>query len=174
MDILTRGVMLAALAAGCTILAPTARGQDTARVVRDNRDGTFLVQIGRDTLLAISKARADATQREKARLQRDVAERDTLISVYRLGRGLADSALVHCRDYALQADSLYRGYRALADGYRGLSRDAWLTFDAGLGASGPDRSPAVLLGLGFRRIRLWGFFQERNAGGFLGASLRLF
>jgi hypothetical protein len=172
MDIRSHCAVLA-LAASATILAPTARGQDSLRVLARSADTTYLVVVGRDTLIAMTKARAHRAS--VAAFERDsLRGMVELLDLYRKRRVLADSALASCKDYALQADSLYRGYKALAEGYRSLSRGAWLTFDAGLGGSGADKRPAVLLGLGVRRIRLWGFFQERNSGGFVGASLRLF
>ncbi len=172
-----RSAALSALVTVSSACGSPVWGQDSLRVLQRNGDGSYSVQIGRDTLLAIPvewARRAILSATERSQLQRDVQYRDTLLALYRLGGRLADSALARCKEYSFQVDSLYRGYRSLAEGYRRLSRDAWLTLDGGLGASGSDRSPAVLLGLGIRRVRLWGFFQERNSGGFLGVSLRLF
>jgi hypothetical protein len=73
-----------------------------------------------------------------------------------------------------QLDTLYRGYRDVAAGWKRLAGEPWLTFDFALGATGKDRNPAILTGIGIRRFRLWSFLQEANAGGAIGMSLRLF
>jgi hypothetical protein len=59
-------------------------------------------------------------------------------------------------------------------GYKRLSGEPWLTFEGGIGATGKDHAPALVAGLGLWHVRAWGFLQERNAGGMLGVSLKLF
>lgn len=174
------GSMFAAIAVTLGLLCATrGYGQDTIRVVvvAHPNDSTYQLEIRGQQFIAYSAAKARQLLRneeERLALREDLAQRDTLIKLYQARRTLSDSALVHCKAYAFELDSLYRGYRTLADGYRRLARGARVTFDAGLGGSGADRRPAVLLGLGLSRIRVWGFFQERNSGGFVGASLRVF
>jgi len=164
----------------CLLPMVPIHAQDTipVRVLRANPNGSFVVEIrGRDTMLAITdemKRRALALNEQLAGLRRELALKDTLLATYREAQAWSDSTITRAKEYIVELDSLYRGYRDLAEGYRRLRGEPWLTFDGGLGATGPDHKPAILMGLGIRRLRVWGFLQEANAGGFVGVHLRLF
>ena len=148
-----------------------------ARVIKALPNGSYIVLIRGDTMLAITQAMARAAlirEAELAGVRREVAVKDTLIATYEVAAKWYDSTLARQRTLIAQLDSLYRGYRNLASGYKSLSREPWLTFEGGLGATGNRNKPAVLAGLGIRQVRIWGFLQEANAGGFEGVSLRLF
>ena len=149
----------------------------SARVVTAYPDSSYLVNIGGRNMLAITEAMADSSLKVKAevwRLRSQLALRDSLIGAYALATAWYDSTVTRQRHYIGQLDSLYTGYKKLAATYKSLGSEPWLTFSGGLGATGRDHKPAVLAGLGIRRVRIWGFLQEANAGGFIGASLRLF
>ena len=78
------------------------------------------------------------------------------------------------RQLTTNYEDLTNEYKEISKGYRDLVRGPTFTADVGLGIIGPDNDPAVLLGAGFRRIKVWGFFQEDNSGALLGISLPIF
>jgi len=154
-------------------------GQDSipARVIRPLPGGSYVVRIRNDTLIAITQDAARKSLNLEVELRaakQETGAKDSLIAAYERTAKWYDSTLVRQRTLIAELDSLYRGYRDLASGYKRLRGEPWLTFDGGLGETGTDHKPAVLAGLGIRRVRIWGFLQEANAGGFVGVSLRLF
>jgi hypothetical protein len=167
------------LVAVFVLLPAVFQGQDSipARVVRPLANGSYVVRIRGDTMLAITQDMARRMlllETEVTAAKREATVKDSLIATYELTAKWYDSTVARQRTLIAQLDSLYRGYRDLASGYKRLSGEPWLTFDGGLGETGGDHRPAVLAGVGIRRVRIWGFLQERNAGGFVGVSLRLF
>jgi hypothetical protein len=169
----------ASLAAVLALLPAVLGAQDSipVKVVRALPNGSYMVRIRGDTLLAITQDMLRKNlmlETQVTAAKREASVKDSLIATYELTAKWYDSTLVRQRILIAQLDSLYRGYRDLASGYKRLSGEPWLTFDGGLGETGRDHKPAVLAGLGIRRVRVWGFLQEANAGGFVGVSLRLF
>jgi hypothetical protein len=167
------------LAAALWLAPSVSAGQDSipARVIRSLPGGNYVVRIRNDTLIAITQDAARKSLTLEAELRaakQEAGAKDSLIGTYELAAKWYDSTLVRQRTLIAQLDSLYLGYRDLASGYKRLGGEPWLTFDGGLGETGRDHKPAVLAGLGIRRVRIWGFLQEANAGGFVGVSLRLF
>jgi hypothetical protein len=58
-------------------------------------------------------------------------------------------------------------------------KEPWLTIETAVCATegadeAGDSDPAVILGLGIRQIRIWGFFQENNAGALIGLTYPIF
>jgi hypothetical protein len=162
-----------------TILVPPLGAQDTisARVVKQLSPGAYEVVIRGDTMLAITQDAVRRSLQCNADLKGALAEshaKDSLIATYERAAAWSDSTVARQRTLIAELDSLYRGYRNLASGYKRLGGEPWLTFEGGLGASGSNHSPAIVAGVGIRSFRIWGFLQEANAGGLLGVSLRLF
>jgi hypothetical protein len=150
----------------------------TAQVVRERPNGTYVVRIGDQTMLAIPDSMYQAllasdTMVDVLRAQLRTA-RDSILHALKSTLPKADSAVADAMAYITHLESLNSRWRDLAGRYRRLAHEAWLTFDVGAGATGGDKSPALVAGLGFRRIRFWTFFQERNSGGAVGVSLRLY
>ena len=79
------------------------------------------------------------------------------------------------KEYIGEIEQSLSGYRSLADDYRKLSRGpGTFTLEAGIGATRGDTKPALLVGAGMRRLRIWGFFQEKNSGALVGIQYPLF
>lgn len=156
------------------------RAQDSlppARALKHNPNGSYTVVIGNDTMLAITRDQVRHAQGCDAELRGALAEaqaKDSLIASLERAASWSDSTVRRQLRLIAQLDSLYRGYQNLAMGYKHLSGEPWLTFEGGLGATGRDHKPALIAGVGIRRVRVWGFLQEANAGGAVGVSLRLF
>jgi hypothetical protein len=169
----------AIMLAAAWLLPGPARAQDSVpvRVIRDLRNGSYVVLIRGDTMLAITQqmARQSLTlNADLAGARQEAAAKDSLLRRYEFAVQWYDSTVTRQRKLIAELDSLYRGYRDVAAGYKRLSGEPWLTFTGGLGATGKDHRPSILMGIGIRRVLLWGFLQEANAGGGVGVSLRLF
>lgn len=146
-------------------------------VVRVLSDSSYLLQIRGKRLIAVTESvfgrllQADVDRRGA---QAELKAVDSLVAAQERALHWSDSTVGRQKVLIAQLDSLYRGYRDVAAGWKRLAGEPWLTFDFGLGATGRDHNPAILAGLGIRRVRFWGFFQEANAGGAIGMSLRVF
>jgi hypothetical protein len=168
---------LAALAFAC--LAGTAGSgyaQQSCQVLRAVGGGALQVRCGTDTLLAITKAmQADAERSDNERegAVRKLATKDSILATYARERALYDTTLARKNAYIGELEQLSDGYKKLASGYKKLSAEKNLTIEGGLGASG-DSEPAIIAGVGIRRLRIWGFLQKDNAGGLIGLSFPLF
>jgi hypothetical protein len=99
--------------------------------------------------------------------------KDTLLAVYANADFWYDTLFKQQKTYITEMESILRGYKELVNDYKKLDQP-WMSFSAGIGASGPDTKPAVLFGLGLRRFRAWAIFQERNSGVLLGAEMPVF
>jgi len=152
-----------------------ATGQE-CRVVKDNQDGSYLVQIGDKTLLAISEEQERNVLKTKQDLTdalREIAIKDQLLARYDKVRAQYDTTLQQQKEYTAELESVTQGYKKLAADYRRL-KEPWVTVDGGIGATGGETEPAVMLGIGIRAFRLSAFFQKKNSGALVGVSLPLF
>jgi hypothetical protein len=149
------------------------------RVIKDSagREFDYVVQVRGKLMVAITEAQAESAQIVNAELKGALAKlkaRDTLVARYEEALAWSDSTVRRQKELISQLDSLYRGWRDVAGGWKRLSGGARVTFDWGLGMTGSDQKPTILAGLGVSRFRFWGIVQEANAGGAVGMSLRLF
>lgn len=157
-------------------LAGTGVAQQTCQVIRAVGAGALQVRCGTDTLLAITKAMQLATEQsdnERLGALDKLAAKDSIIATFERERALADTVLARKNGYIAELEQLSDGYKKLAGGYKKLSAATNLTLEGGLGATG-DTEPAIIAGIGIRRLRIWGFLQEGNAGGLIGLSFPLF
>lgn len=172
--------LVAALGAALLLaLAPrAASGQcDSCRIIQPTPGGGFVIEIGAQRYRALTEdqqQRLLALAASAERAESLLALKDSLIAGNERLLAAYDSTLAQQRAYTTTLDSLYRGYKDLAAGYRRLSGDPILTVQLGAGITGSDTTPALLAGVGLWRLRLWGFFQEANAGALAGVSWRLF
>ena len=162
---------------GTLLLTARVAAQDilSCTVVKDYGDGSYLVQIGSKTLLAITQEKERQIlklRRDLLDLQKEMTLKDSLSATYDRTLTWYDTTLTHQKEYIAGLENVLTGYKTLLRDYKKL-RQPWLTFETGIGATG-NAKPALLLGFGIRQVRLLGFLQEDNAGGFLGASWRLF
>lgn len=157
------------------------------RVTMGQGDSCRIVQVFPDSSLSIEvngrryRAFTESQQRQFLALaaraehaEQLAALKDSLLTASQHLLAQYDSTLAQQRAYSATVDSLYRGYKDLALGYRRLGGEPVLTVQLGAGATGPDTEPALLAGVGLWRFRLWGFFQKGNAGVLAGVTWRLF
>lgn len=160
--------------------APSALAQDVdsveVAVLEVREDGMLVLDVDGRRMFAISdtlmrnalKAAADlqAAERRLASTEALLASSDTAIMRY-------ETTLARQREYIVELEEVAQGYKDLLEDYKRLRGEPWLSLEGGLGATG-DEDPAILVGVAVRRLRVWGFLQESNAGALVGASLPIF
>ncbi|NIR45384.1 MAG: hypothetical protein GWN99_13280 [Gemmatimonadetes bacterium] len=173
---------LAALVGLClsgAVVPTTLCAQDDsvrAVVVQENEDGSYLVRVDGEVMLAITEEMARKSLKVKADLlsaERKLAIKDSLLATYELVRARYDTTLAHQREYIVELEQVVEGYKSLLEDYKRLRGEPWLSVEGGLGAT-DDEDPAILVGVAIKRLRVWGFLQESNAGALLGVSLPIF
>lgn len=167
----------------CLFIFPLASGalaQD-CHIVKDYQDGSYLVKINNKTVLAISEEMEKnmlKMQRDLLDAQREIAEKDKLLADYENFKAQYKVTLDHQQEYIKELESVLEGYKGMHAKYKEL-KEPWLTIEAGVGATdGEDEAgnsnSAVILGLGIRQIRIWGFLQEKNTGALIGLTYPIF
>ena len=182
--------LLACLAAGAIAPRPLPGQLPTATLVKmfvdtfPRADGpsivdtSFTVRIGGTTYLAVSRRREEDNQKVEVDLrtaQQQVAILRSDTEALKNYRTLADRALSTTDSLAVLYRENERDYRALTKVYEKLAREDFLSVEGGLGVTDitGDTRTALLLGAGFRRFRVWGFFQDNNTGVAVGAHFPL-
>jgi hypothetical protein len=154
-----------------------AEAQETCRVLAVVGDrGARQVLCGADTLFAITRAQEEAAVIAGKQLAAErvvSALKDSMLATHTQERALQDSTIARKNEYIAELEKLWQDYKRLAQDYKRARRESWFSAEVGVGATG-DSEPAVLAGVGIRRIRIWGFLQESNAGGIVGVQLPLF
>ncbi|MFL5493820.1 MAG: hypothetical protein ACJ8DC_05465 [Gemmatimonadales bacterium] len=171
-----RGRLAGLTLASVLWLTSAASAQQTCQVLRALGRGALLVRCGTDTLLAITDSMQKAAERadiEREGAVEKLAKKDTIIGTFERERALYDTTLARKNAYIAELEQLSDGYKKLASGYKKLSGEKNLTLEGGLGATG-DGEPAVVAGVGIRRLRIWGFLQNHNSGGMIGLNFPLF
>ncbi|MCK4765118.1 MAG: hypothetical protein KAW12_23165 [Candidatus Aminicenantes bacterium] len=74
-------------------------------------------------------------------------------------------------EYIKELEKMLELYKKLAGSYSKL-KTPWVSAHFAAGMTGSFK-PAVLMGLGFKKFRVYGFFQEENTGAMVGISLPL-
>lgn len=172
--------VLWAIAIALAALAPAgARAQEDdidVVVASVNEDGSYVLLIDGQPMLAITEEMARNSLKARADLlaaERKLAIKDSLLASYEMVRERYDTTLARQREYIVELEQVAEGYKQLLEDYKRLRGEPWLSLEGGLGATG-DEDPAILVGAAIRRVRIWGFFQESNAGALLGVSLPIF
>ncbi len=166
-------VARAALALAAATAALLARAEEcTATAVQG---GGYKVSIaGREYYAFTEKAvkAMEAALASQKTAEANLALADKMVGQYAELSKQYDATLARHKEYVAELEHTLQGYRDLVAQYRKL-RDPWVRLEAGVGFTGKDTEPAVMLGLGIRSLRLWGFAQKDNAGAMAGISLPL-
>lgn len=180
MMIRARFAVLAAICLSSAITPVTLRAQGAdsvqAVVVRVNEDGSYVLRIDGAPMLAITEDMARNSLKMRADLlaaERKLAIKDSLLATYEVVRARYDTTLARQTEYIVELEQVAEGYKQLLEDYKQLRGEPWLSVEGGLGATG-NEDPAILVGVAIRRLRVWGFLQESNAGALLGVSLPIF
>ncbi|MBC8186345.1 hypothetical protein H8E88_35125 [candidate division KSB1 bacterium] len=156
----------------------TILSQETeqCQVVKKYPNGCLLVQSGDNTYLAIT----EAMEKEMLKMKRDImdAERkmvlkDSLLANVNQTISWYETTIKNMKAYMTELEAVLNGYKGLVKDYKKL-KEPLFVFKGGIGATGKDYKPAVLVGLGIRDFSMWGILQERNAGLIIGKQFRLY
>lgn len=173
--------LLASVAVGLLACWPAAAAAQDAgsmevTVLEVRPDSIVVLEVDGKRMFAITgtmmrnalkvKEDLEAAERKLASTESLLASYDTVIPRY-------EAALGAQREYIVELEQVADGYKELAADYKQLRGGPWLSVEGGLGATG-DSDPAILVGLAIRQLRVWGFLQESNSGGFVGVSLPVF
>jgi len=139
-------------------------------------DGKYLIEIDGKKLIAITQEKAAEYQKLKVDLdeaRKKLADSENMKAVYEKVVESYRKNATDAKEYIDSLEDLVQGYKNLAKDYKKM-KEPWVTVEAGVGATSGDTEPAVMLGIGIRSFRVWGFFQEKNSGALVGLSLPLF
>jgi hypothetical protein len=169
-------IKCAPLAAGLLVLfAASAAAAQEIRVVRCNPNGSCNVTIDGKPFLAITPEMARASLDSVNNLQ---TVRGTLAARERERAAFSETLRTANASIAAK-DSLIAGLEKqlrtteeMISIYKKLSAPT-LTIEGALG-SNVNGNPGILAGVGIKRVRVFGLLQKDNAGGFIGASMRVF
>lgn len=146
------------------------------KIVKTYPNGNYLVEIDGKTFITITEDQ----ERKILKLKRDLLDaqseivlKDSLLSAYERTKAWYDTTLSRQKEYIAELEKVLKGYKELVQDYKKLKGEPWLTFEGGIGATG-DKKPAVVMGLGIRCLRVYGFLQESNGGVLLGVSYPIF
>jgi len=150
--------------------------QETCQVLSSFEDGSYLVRIGDSNYRAISedqmrqilKINADL---KTALLQYEMA--DSLLKKYDTTIQLYDTTFSKQKKYIAELEDVFNGYKQLINDYKKLTIPTF-SVEGGVGVTGSDFDPAVLAGVRYSKIHLWGFFQQKNSGVLIGTHFVLF
>lgn len=148
----------------------------TCQVLKKNSDGSYLIKVGDEELMAITQTMEKKMLKMhtdlKAAVQK-LAAKDTMMNFYQKTIAKYDSTMRYMKDYIAELEEILNGYKGLLKDYKKM-RTPWVTVNWGIGATSSDYKPAVMMGLGIRKLKLSGFIQERNSGILLGTQFKIF
>lgn len=157
------------------VLGPKAMAAECS--LEQDANGQQRIQIGSVVYAVLT----DQDRRDLINLKKDLdaskainAELEKQLAAYERIGPRADVLIEHQKHYIEALEESLAGYRDLAQDYKRLnSSGRWLTLQAGVGATrGSD--PALLVGVGVQRLRIWGFLEQNNPGVLIGAEWPLF
>ncbi len=160
----------------CLLVSHYTVNAQECQVQKKNDDGTYYVKIDGQFYLAITREMAEKdllTKKELENAHKEIARLEAIVEDFKKYRE-------QCEVTLKGKDDLITEYKGLVDSYKSLSRNyeklkaPTLTAEVGVGITGKDTQPALLAGLGFKKIRLFGFFQKQNAGVMVGLGVPLF
>jgi hypothetical protein len=149
----------------------------TAQVLACGPNGCEVV-INGDTLTALKQFIVDSIPIWRAELKLLRAENvrfQRAIELHDVASDALTKASGDARAYITELEAQRTGYKELAEGYKKLNASGrWLSLDAGLGITGSDTKPSMMVGVGLSKLRVWGFLQENNAGAMVGTHFPIF
>lgn len=157
-------------------------GAQECQVLNKIDNGMYEIKIGDETLYTVPRKIQENALAKKMELENAIKEIERLkASNARLEAIVEDFKKYReqCEITLKGKDDLITEYKGLVDSYKSLSKNyeklkaPILTAEVGVGITGKDTQPALIAGLGFKKIRLFGFFQKQNAGVMVGLGVPL-
>jgi hypothetical protein len=153
----------------CTGLA----AQDCTVVHEDN--GTYIVTIDGKQLFAVPREKLEeavAAKKELETAKAQIARMQAIIDQYETRRNQAGVVIAQKDEIIKELKAVAALYEKLVGEYKKI-KEPRVTAELGVGVTG-DTEPAVMVGLGFKKFRVFGFLQKENAGAMVGLALPIF
>lgn len=148
-----------------------------AATIVGSRPGGFIVRVGNDTMVILNTQMVDEINRLRIEHQASTAENARLhdiITAYATADTVTEKLRAITEEYVSSLQQAVVDWRELAEDYKRIKTGAtFLSLEGGIGFSG-DTKPAMILGVGLGRFRLFGLIQESNLGGFAGVHVPVF
>jgi hypothetical protein len=145
------------------------------RIVEKRSEDTYIIKIGDKELYAVpgeTLAKALETKKELEIALKQIARLEGLVAEYEKYREQCKETIDRKEEVIKELKSIVDLYKGLTDNYSKL-KTPLVTAEIGVGVTG-DTEPAVMLGVGFRKFRVYGFFQKENVGAMVGLALPIF
>jgi hypothetical protein len=145
------------------------------QVKHDNNDGTYLVSINGQTLFAVPREMLEnalAAKKELEIAKARITRLEEIVALFEKRKEQADITISRKEEIINELKSIIELYKNMTQEYKRI-KSPLVTAEIGVGLSG-DAEPAVMLGIGFKKIRVYGFFQKENAGALVGLVLPIF
>lgn len=153
-----------------------AQNMPECNVVKVNSDGTYIVEIEGKRMLVIT----EEIEKKMLKMRRDLLDaqiesalKDSLLAKYEKTKKMYNITLKQQKEYITEIDSILDGYKNLLSDYKKL-KQPWLSFQGGVGATGGETDPAIMMGFRVFKVHLMGFMQQRNSGLLIGTHFDLF
>lgn len=153
-----------------------AQNMPECNVVKINSDGTYIVEIEGKRMLVIT----EEIEKKMLKMRRDLLDaqiesalKDSLLAKYEKTKKMYNITLKQQKEYITEIDSILDGYKNLLSDYKKL-KQPWLSFQGGVGATGGETDPAIMMGFRVFKVHLMGFMQQRNSGLLIGTHFDLF
>ncbi|MBN1349881.1 hypothetical protein JXJ21_10760 [candidate division KSB1 bacterium] len=174
----THKVKWLAFISACVLISAFASAADSSgcKVVKKYPNGSYLVEIDNMTYLTVTETMEKNLLKMKRDLldaQKELVLKDSLLLNYNETVAWYDTTITHMRTYIEELESILTGYKGLVQDYKKL-KEPCFTFQLGVGATGHENKPAILMGTGIYKFRVWGLLQENNSGAFVGKTFPLF
>ena len=105
--------------------------------------------------------------------QMQIALKDSLLANFDKTIAWYDVTAKNMKQYIAELEAVLTGYKGLLKDYKKL-QEPWFTLKGGIGATGKNYKPAVLMGIGIRQFNVWGILQDKNSGLIIGKQFRLY
>jgi hypothetical protein len=145
------------------------------KVKHDNKDGTYLVTINGQTLFAVPRGMLEnalAAKKELEIAKARITRLEEIVELFKKRRDQADVTINRKEEIIKELKSIIELYKNMTREYKRI-KSPLVTAEVGVGLTG-DTEPAVMLGIGFKKLRIYGFFQKENAGAMVGLALPIF
>lgn len=146
----------------CQVVSRTDKGNYVVKI--DGKEYLALSQENEKNIVKLRRLFDDERKKSK-RLE-------AIVEDFKEFREKADASLKNKDDIIKELKSIIELYKNMTREYKRI-KSPLVTAEVGVGLTG-DTEPAVMLGIGFKKLRIYGFFQKENAGAMVGLALPIF
>jgi hypothetical protein len=157
-----------------SVLYP-AFGQHECQALHTYPDGSYLVKIDNRQYRALSEEQMQRLLKMEVELKAFKEKyqlADSLLKTYEKAVVQYDTTLNRHKRYVAELEDIHQGYKDLLADYKKLYNPA-LSLELGAGMTG-SFEPALMTGLRYNYVHLWGFLQRQNSGILIGTHFNLF